>query len=62
MNDEVLTAVVSRIKYAKNVAKEFEASGMVESAELWHNMAGFTEGILYDLNMYDVIKELRENN
>lgn len=60
MNDELLEALVSRIKYAKLTAEMFTKSGLDSSAEMWNHTANFMEGVLFDLQLTDVIKEIRK--
>ena len=64
MNDfdsrDVVRALVSRIKNARNTAERFRRSGYYESSEMWDTVAGVLEGVLYDANLHGIIRQINE--
>lgn len=61
-NDPVLKSVVSRLRKARISADLFRKDGYTESAEMWDTVAGVLEGVLYDVEQYELIKELKKGN
>lgn len=58
-NQEVLTALIARIKNARFTAESFKLSGYFESAEMWETVAGTLEGVLYDSNLGSVVSQIK---
>lgn len=49
MSDQLLNALVSRMRQARRFAKSFEAAGHEESCEMWCETYEQLEAVLYDL-------------